>query len=91
LRIAQSLLLAKVIKFYSNSGEDYFNACLAEGGVCLCSIVFITLFHPTQTLVMQMGMRLRIACCTIMYKKVCIPSNILNNDPIKAIFLVIVF
>jgi ATP-binding cassette subfamily C (CFTR/MRP) protein 4 len=88
--MAKPLLLAKVIKFFSNSGEDYFNACLAAGGVCLCSIVFITLYDPTITLVVQMGMRLRIACCTIMYKKVCILSNILNNDQIKAIFLVIV-
>jgi ATP-binding cassette subfamily C (CFTR/MRP) protein 4 len=79
-----------VIKYFSNSGEDYFNACLAAGGVCLCSIVFITLYHPTLTLVMQMGMRLRIACCTIIYKKVWIPSIIPNNYPIKAIFLVIV-
>jgi ATP-binding cassette subfamily C (CFTR/MRP) protein 4 len=79
-----------VIKFFSNSGEDYFNACLAAGGVCLCSIMFITLHHPAIILVMQMGMRLRIACCTIIYKKVCIPLNILNNNPIKAIFLVIV-
>jgi hypothetical protein len=79
-----------VIKFFSNSGESYFNACLAAGGVCLCSIVFITLNHLAFLLVAKMGMRLRIACCTIMYKKVCIPSNILNNDPNKAIFLVIV-
>ncbi len=88
--MAKPLLLAKVIKFFSNSGEDYLNACLAACGVCLFSIVHITSYHSTQTLLMRMGMRLRIACCTIMYKKVYIPSNILNNDRIKAIFLVIV-
>ncbi|CAG2114014.1 unnamed protein product [Medioppia subpectinata] len=70
IRIGQPLLLGFVIDFFSNTGGvTYLQACLAAGGVCFCSALFITLHHPNLVLVMRMGMRLRSSCCTLMYKK----------------------
>ncbi|CAG2176301.1 unnamed protein product, partial [Oppiella nova] len=70
IRIGQPLLLGFVIDYFSKTeNRTYEQACLAAGGVCFCSALFVSLHHPTLVLVMQMGMRLRASSCTLMYKK----------------------
>ncbi|CAG2107286.1 unnamed protein product, partial [Medioppia subpectinata] len=70
VRMAQPILLGYVIDYFA--GADlitYDHACMAAGGVCLCTILYIMFFHTTLTRFMQLGMRARNACCTLMYKK----------------------
>ncbi|CAG2110844.1 unnamed protein product, partial [Medioppia subpectinata] len=70
VRMAQPILLGYVIDYFA--GQDlitYDHACMASGGVCLCTILYIMFFHTTLTRFMQLGMRARNACCTLMYKK----------------------
>ncbi|CAG2110356.1 unnamed protein product, partial [Medioppia subpectinata] len=70
LRIGQPLLLGFVIDFFSQTGNvTYLNACLAAGGVCLCSALSTAIHHPTVHMMMRLAMRMRSSCCTLMYKK----------------------
>ncbi len=73
LRIAQPLLLGQVIRYFSvgaeASGISHGMACLYAGGVCLCTLLFVSVHHPTMQQVMRLGMRLRTASCALMYQK----------------------
>ncbi|XP_054155290.1 ATP-binding cassette subfamily C member 4-like [Oppia nitens] len=70
IRVSQPILLGYVIDYFSNNNTiDYKNACLAALGVCLCSLLFISLHHPTLVLTHKIGMKMRIASCALMYKK----------------------
>ncbi|CAG2178373.1 unnamed protein product, partial [Oppiella nova] len=42
---------------------------MAAGGVCFCTALFILLHHSATIIVMRMGMRLRAASSTLIYKK----------------------
>jgi hypothetical protein len=69
--VAQPVLLGFVIDYFSGqNGVTFYWACWSAAGVCLCSAIFIQLFHPHLVAVMQIGMRARSASCTLMYKKV---------------------
>ncbi|CAG2182156.1 unnamed protein product, partial [Oppiella nova] len=42
---------------------------MAAGGVCFCTALFIFLYHSATIIGMRMGMRLRAASSTLIYKK----------------------
>ncbi|CAG2110434.1 unnamed protein product [Medioppia subpectinata] len=70
IRIAQPILLGYVIDYFSGvPAVTYQEACVAAAGVCLCSALFITLHHPMLVFSQEVGMRMRIASCALMYKK----------------------
>ncbi|XP_054162187.1 ATP-binding cassette sub-family C member 4-like [Oppia nitens] len=70
VRIAQPLLLGFVIDYFSHVHDiSYQEACLASGGIVFCSALYVSLHHPCLMRNMTIGMRLRTACTTLMYKK----------------------
>lgn len=72
LRIAQPLLLGQVIRYFStadHAGITYEWACIYALGVCLCTLFFVSMHHPTMQQVMRLGMRLRVSSCALMYQK----------------------
>ncbi|KAJ6223803.1 hypothetical protein RDWZM_002348 [Blomia tropicalis] len=70
LNIAQSLFLGQVILYFSNNERnDYQTTCFYAAGICLTTILNISLSHPAYVYMAQLGMRARIVCCTLLYRK----------------------
>lgn len=81
LRIAQPLLLARVIRYFANDPEiTYYDACWSTAGVVGCTMMFITIHHPTMLQAMRIGMKMRISCSGLMYQKALLLSKISTNQ-----------
>ncbi|XP_052753847.1 ATP-binding cassette sub-family C member 4-like [Galleria mellonella] len=71
IRIAQPVFLGKLVEYYSPGGqtikrnEAYFYA----GGVVLCSALNVFVVHPYMMAILHMGMKFRVACCSLIYRK----------------------
>ncbi|CAG2107853.1 unnamed protein product [Medioppia subpectinata] len=69
-QFGKPLLLGFVIDYFSGANYmSYQHACMAAGGIVVCSALYITLHHPCLMRILQVGMRLRNACTTLMYQK----------------------
>ena len=69
--MVQPLLLGGLIRFFTpNSRVTETDAYLYAMGVSLCAIVIAIAHHPYFFGVTRMGMQMRVACCSLMYKKV---------------------
>lgn len=70
-RILQPILIGRLLKYYSNiPGVTKEHAYLYAGGVVLCSAFLIFITHPYMLGVLHIGMKMRVACCTLIYRKV---------------------
>jgi ATP-binding cassette, subfamily C (CFTR/MRP), member 4 len=70
-RVAQPVLLGRVVKYFQrNQGISNTDASLSALGVVLCSALFISMFHPLIVGAFKIGMRMRVASISLMYKKV---------------------
>jgi ATP-binding cassette subfamily C (CFTR/MRP) protein 4 len=73
-RVAQPLFLGRLVRYFSGSNSDsqttieeaYFYAA----GVVLCSAINIFVMHPYMMAIVHMGMKIRVACCSLIYRKV---------------------
>lgn len=45
-------------------------AYLYASGVLFCSVVNVTVMHPCMMAIMHLGMKIRVACCSLIYRKV---------------------
>lgn len=71
LKNIQPLMLAKVIEFFiKHNEEQYFNACLNAAGVVGASMLYVLCHHPACCNAMHFALKVRVAWCTLMYKKV---------------------
>lgn len=70
-RTIQPLALGQLILYYTpnqteiTEKEAYLYAC----GVVLCSLLNVFLIHPYMMGVLHLGMKLRVACCSLIYRK----------------------
>lgn len=63
-------MLSRVIRYFSGDETiEYKWACIYAGGVCLCTFAFVSMHHPMMQHIMRLGMRIRTACCALMYQK----------------------
>lgn len=46
-------------------------ALVFAGGLIMISFMIIFTLHPYQMGVVHVGMKMRIACCSLLYRKVC--------------------
>ncbi|XP_012339261.1 probable multidrug resistance-associated protein lethal(2)03659 [Apis florea] len=72
LRVLQPLFLGRLLRMYNsndNLEEEKENAYLYAGGIILCSFLLLFVSHPYMMGVLHIGMKLRVACCTLIYRK----------------------
>lgn len=70
-RVAQPLFLGKLISYFTNSGSmSKDDAYLYATGVIMCSGLAIVILHPYMLGIMHIGMQMRVAACSLIYRKV---------------------
>ncbi|KAI2473984.1 ATP binding cassette (ABC) transporter subfamily C member [Diabrotica virgifera virgifera] len=69
--ILQPLLLKRLLTYYSPQGEPVSieEAYYYATGIVLCSLLSVLLVHPYMLGVIHIGMKMRIACCSLIYRK----------------------
>ncbi|KAK7479006.1 hypothetical protein BaRGS_00029767, partial [Batillaria attramentaria] len=76
VRVVQPLLLGGLIRYFTpNSTTSITEVYLYAMGVSLCAILLAVAHHPYFFGVTRMGMQMRVACCSLMYKKALRLSN----------------
>ncbi|XP_067014167.2 probable multidrug resistance-associated protein lethal(2)03659 [Anabrus simplex] len=70
LRVGQPLFLGRLIRFYrSDTRVSENDAYLYAISVVLCSVANIFVIHPYMMAIFHMGMKMRVACCSLIYRK----------------------
>ncbi|KOC62515.1 putative multidrug resistance-associated protein lethal(2)03659 [Habropoda laboriosa] len=67
--VLQPILLGWLLQYYNSIQVTKDSAYLYAGGVILCSALLIFVIHPYMMGILHMGMKMRIACCTLIYRK----------------------
>ncbi|XP_044727627.1 ATP-binding cassette sub-family C member 4-like isoform X2 [Chrysoperla carnea] len=70
MRMLQPLALGKLISYFEatpkvSEQEAYFYA----GGVVACSFFYVISIHPYMLGMLHIGMKMRVACCSLIYRK----------------------
>ncbi|XP_069104134.1 ATP-binding cassette sub-family C member 4-like isoform X2 [Argopecten irradians] len=69
-KVVQPLLLGQLIRYFTpESTVSERDAYLYAMGVSLCAIVLAVSHHPYFFGVQRIGMRMRVACCSLLYRK----------------------
>ncbi|KAF2887001.1 hypothetical protein ILUMI_19172, partial [Ignelater luminosus] len=74
IKLTQPICLAQLIAYFAPNPENptqitETEAYLYAMGVVLCSLAHVTIQHPYMLVVQHIGMKLRIACCSLIYRK----------------------
>lgn len=72
LRASQPLFLGRLIQFFGGSHTHKVSleeAYIFAGGIVLCSALNIFVIHPYMMAIFHMGMKIRVACCSLIYRK----------------------
>ncbi|KAH0554301.1 probable multidrug resistance-associated protein lethal(2)03659 [Cotesia glomerata] len=69
IRILQPLALAQLLRFFTTSDISKTEAYLYASGVIFCSAANVFVLHPSLLAIFHMGMKLRVACCSLIYRK----------------------
>ncbi|XP_031850164.1 putative multidrug resistance-associated protein lethal(2)03659 isoform X2 [Nomia melanderi] len=67
--VLQPIFLGKLLKYYSDRDITKTEAYLYATGVVLCSGLLIFVIHPYMMAILHMGMKMRVACCSLIYRK----------------------
>ncbi|XP_077987383.1 ATP-binding cassette sub-family C member 4-like [Glandiceps talaboti] len=68
--IVSALLLAQLINYFApDSSKTQTYALLYAAGVAGCTLLFIMFEHPCTFSMGRIGMRIRISCCSLVYRK----------------------
>ncbi|XP_037030669.1 multidrug resistance-associated protein 4-like [Bradysia coprophila] len=71
-RVIQPQCLGGLVTYFTPSETELISrndAYLYAAGIVLCSLISITVFHPFILYAFQLGMRIRLTCCSLIYKK----------------------
>lgn len=71
-RVAQPVFLGKLVEYYTpkQKSVDQNEAYMYAGAVVLCSALNVFVVHPYMMAILHMGMKFRVACCSLIYRKV---------------------
>ncbi|CAH0698992.1 unnamed protein product [Spodoptera exigua] len=70
IRIAQPVFLGKLVEFYSpGSSMKQEEAYMYAAAVVACSALNVFVVHPYMMAILHMGMKFRVACCSLIYRK----------------------
>lgn len=78
----QPLALGKLIQYYKPNQTEISKteAYLYAGGVVGCSFINIFVQHPYMMAILHMGMKLRVSCCSLIYRKaLCLSKTALGQ------------
>lgn len=78
-RICQPLFLGGLVTYFSQNQNSVTKegAYYCAAGIILCSLIPVAAFQPFTMIIVQIGMRIRVACCSLIYKKVTDNNNII--------------
>lgn len=65
----QPIFLGGLISFYSTPGQDIYTAYIYAGAVVLSCTLNVVLMHPYVLAQLHCGMKLRVALCSMIYRK----------------------
>lgn len=65
------MALGQLIAYYTPNQTEITqrDAYLYAGAVVICSLINVFVTHPYMMGVLHMGMKLRVACCSLIYRK----------------------
>ncbi|KAJ0181224.1 hypothetical protein K1T71_003309 [Dendrolimus kikuchii] len=71
IRIAQPVFLGKLVEYYSPGHNNIKTneAYIYAAAVVLCSALNVFFVHPYMMAILHMGMKFRVACCSLIYRK----------------------
>ncbi|XP_018350478.1 PREDICTED: probable multidrug resistance-associated protein lethal(2)03659 [Trachymyrmex septentrionalis] len=69
LRVLQPLLLGQMLLYFNTTDVDKSYAYGYAVGVILCSALNVFVIHPYTISMLHMGMKVRVACCSLIYRK----------------------
>lgn len=71
IRIAQPIVLGQLIAYFAVGQTDIpqSDAYLYAAGVVGCSLLNVLFTHPYMLGVFHLGMKMRVACCSLIYRK----------------------
>lgn len=73
LRTMQPILQSRIISYFDNSnesGKTKTEVFLCTFGLILCTLGITFIMHHMNLASQQIGMRIRVACCSLIYRKV---------------------
>uniref|UniRef100_A0A182Q496 Uncharacterized protein n=1 Tax=Anopheles farauti TaxID=69004 RepID=A0A182Q496_9DIPT len=70
-RILQPQCLGGLVSYFAPEQKDISKeqAYYYAAGIILCSLVPVAIFHHFILYIFQIGMKIRVACCSLLYKK----------------------
>uniref|UniRef100_A0A182NJ65 Multidrug resistance-associated protein lethal(2)03659 n=1 Tax=Anopheles dirus TaxID=7168 RepID=A0A182NJ65_9DIPT len=68
-KVSQPFFLGKLVAYYSRQQGDLTEAYLYAGAVVLCSAINVLFIHPYMLSQLHLGMKLRVAACSMIYRK----------------------
>ncbi|XP_018045492.1 PREDICTED: probable multidrug resistance-associated protein lethal(2)03659 [Atta colombica] len=69
LRVMQPLLVGQMLLYFNTMDIDKSYAYGCAVGVILCSALNVFVIHPYMMGILHMGMKVRVACCSLIYRK----------------------
>lgn len=72
-RPTQPLLIGGILSYFNSNSSEKANlefALICAFGLALSMFASIILYHSSQIEILHSGMKIRVACCSIIYKKV---------------------
>lgn len=73
-RMSQPLLIGGLLKYFdpvASKRSDLRHACICASGLVFSMLISIVLTRSTYNEILLSGMKVRVACSSILYKKVC--------------------
>jgi len=72
-RMCQPILIGKLLAYFNTKGQsktDLEHAYIYAAWLTINMLIFIVLYHLTQLEMVHYGMKMRIACCSVIFRKV---------------------
>ncbi len=69
IKIVQPLLIAQILKYFNGEVKKIEYALIYAGVISVCAIFVGILHHPYYLNACRYGMRLRVACSGLIYRK----------------------
>jgi len=77
-RMFQPILIGRLLLYFNTEGQkttDLEHAYIYATCITISTLVSMILFHMPQVDMIHYGMKMRIACCSIIFRKVCLIIN----------------